>query len=196
MKLKLAAIVAMSSSGVLLSACTAADHMPTRTTTSTIYSNLTVEHPATWRLITPESMSAGPSGPVAYLTNQPTVSQCSTTHGVAGAYSTTCGSPVESLTPNGVFIRFTGVFTGQRSPETHNRVLGGHLATVQPVSPLTDQCPAGATSDIQMNVFLPEPDATPAGSGQTVAMSACYAGPNTTSITSDVNALIESVSFT
>jgi hypothetical protein len=209
-----AAIVA---SALLLVACTEGSSSPslppgaqqvptgppsTQTTTSatyprsTIYSNLTVQHPSAWRLVPAVMMSAGPSSQVAYLTNQGTTAQCSTEGDTAGVYSISCQPPVVALLPNGVFVIFTGYFMLPHAPSSHNRVLDGHAATVQPVSPEAGGCPAGTTGAVQMSIFLPLLTAIPAGSGQTVTMAACYAGPDITPIIHDIDALIDSVQFT
>lgn len=104
-----------------------------------------------------------------------------------------CQPPVVSLLPNGVFVIFTSDFMVPRAPSSHNRVLDGHAATVEPVSPEAGGCPAGTTGAVQMSVFLPFPTAIRAGSGQNVTMAACYVGPDSTPIIHDIDALIDSV---
>ncbi len=162
---------------------------------SPIYSGLSVQHPASWRFVPIEMVGAGPSGPVAYLTDQHTTPQCVTTSSAAEITST-CGPPVKVLRPDGVFITFTGYFQVLHPPTSHNRVLDGHLATVQATTIDASNCPSGATGVTQMTVFIPNPaGATPVDSGQTVTMSACYAGPDSTAITQKINTLIDSVTF-
>jgi len=46
-----------------------------------------------------------------------------------------------------------------------------------------------------MSVFLPRPEAIPAGSGTTIVMTACYAGPDSARISGEINAMIGSVAF-
>jgi len=167
----------------------------TRTSASTIFQNMTVRHPTAWQLVSAERMSSGPSGAVGFLTNQPTHAQCITQGDPTAAYSIACGPPVSSLLPNGVFVGFTGYFTVPHGPSSHNRTLDGHQATVQTVSPREGNCPTGTTDAEQMSIFLPSPDSVPAGSGTTVVMTACYAGPDSTSIAHDIDTLIDSVNF-
>jgi hypothetical protein len=54
------------------------------TTTSRIYSTMAVRHPSSWWYVAPGMLSNGPGGTVAFLTNQPTVSQCATAYGQHG----------------------------------------------------------------------------------------------------------------
>jgi hypothetical protein len=164
-----------------------------------IYGSLSVRHPASWRLVAVEMRAAGPGGAVAFLTNQPAAAQCSTvsanTADPHGAYNVTCQSPVTALHPHGVIIDFSTDLGMRPVLTTHNRILDGHLATVQQMTPAAVYCPTGATNALQMSVFVPHPQAIPAGSGETVTMSACYAGPSAASITQQINALIDSVTF-
>jgi hypothetical protein len=166
------------------------------TTTSSIYSTMAVRHPSSWRYVAPGMLANGPGGTVAFLTNQPTVSQCATAYGKHGDLEVSCHSPVlNPLRANGVFVEFTGHFLGARTPTSHNRVLDGHLATVRAVDPRAVYCLPGATHATQLDIWLPMPNATPPGRGQSVSMLACYAGPDAAPITQDINALIDSVTF-
>lgn len=163
---------------------------------STVFANLTVRHPAAWRLVPVERRGAGPSGVVGYLTDQTTGGQCSTSGIPTGNTTIACGPPVTSVGPDGVYLAFTGDVLVWGPPAAHNRVLDGHEATVRPVTPDAGGCPAGTADALQMEVFLPLPDSTPSGSGQTVTMTACYAGPDSGRIRQELDALIDSVQFT
>jgi hypothetical protein len=103
---------------------------------------------------------------------------------------------VRSLLPNGVFVAVIVHYLTPGAPTSHNRVLDGHLATVEPVSAAAGGCPGGATGAMQLSIFVPQPDSEPGGSGTTVTMEACYAGPDTASILRDIDALADSVHFT
>jgi hypothetical protein len=164
------------------------------TTTSLIYANVTVRHPTSWRLVPSAGMSAGPVATLAYLTNQRTVTQCSTSTGPT-VVAVQCGPPVIAMQPNGLYIAFTGNFLQPHAPTSYNRVVKDHLATVQSVDPSTVNCPTGTVGAMQMSIFLPMPGSIPEGSGQSLVMSACYTGPNTSSITHDISALFDSVTF-
>jgi hypothetical protein len=192
------AVAAIATVGVMLAGVTRDTNSPatsTQSARSTIYVNLTVRHPVSWRLVRPQVSSAGPSGPVAYLTNQRTDTQCNTAFGTQGRRTVTCNPPVTALRPNGVYIAFTAFFDVLHPPTSYNRVLDGHHATVQSPTAQAADCLPGATHAIRLSVYLPEPNSIPRGSGQNLVMSACYAGPDAAPIRHDINALIDSVTF-
>jgi hypothetical protein len=168
---------------------------PSAMTVSAIYDHLTIRHPSRWRLVQPLALSAGPSGRVAYLTDQRNASYCRTSTEPNGIVGMGCYPPVSSLRPNGIVVSFGAEFVVAHAPTIHNRVLDGHLATVQSLTLAAAFCVPGATGAVQMRVFIPLPNAIPDGSGQTVTMTACYAGSHGDPIKHDVEAMIDSVAF-
>lgn len=162
-----------------------------------IYGGLTLSRPVTWRLVPPEGVSYGTGGPLGVLTDQPTVAQCATSTERPGFADVSCHSPVTAVGRGGVAIFFSGAWLVFHAPTTHNRVLDGHDATVVPlgVAETRAECPTGTMGSTQMSVFLPNGGAIPAGSGQTVTMTACYAGPDSARTVRDIDAMIDSVRF-
>ena len=58
---------------------------------TSVIEDLTLQHPAAWRLVPVQNLAAGQSSAIAYLTDQPTVAQCQTTADANGGSVMTCG---------------------------------------------------------------------------------------------------------
>jgi hypothetical protein len=104
-------------------------------TTKTALYGLTLTHPARWRYVPVERVSAGPAGVVGFLTTGPVIKQCLSADG--------CGPPIASITPGGVLVIVYAMFIGQ--PQIiQNATVAGVPAQRQAAN--LSVCTSGTTS--------------------------------------------------
>lgn len=156
-------------------------------------------HPTAWREIKAEDASQGPAANIEYLTDQPTVAQCYTSH-TRETVSYGCKPPVAQLTPGGVLVTLGGLFVDTGRGSVTNTVVDGHAAdirtTPQP-TPDEAECPTGATGSEVMNVELQAVAPRNPKSHWRFYAYACFAAgaPNGANLAADIDKMLRSTTF-
>jgi hypothetical protein len=111
------------------------------------FGGLTLTHPVSWRVVAPEAMAAGPGSTIGFLTDQPTIAQCS-----YGPNTMTCGLPVLTIRPNGILVSVQTIFYGSARVSSNATVAGHPAHTV--TEPLPQACPAGTRYGSETTIAL------------------------------------------
>jgi hypothetical protein len=148
----------------------------------TEFSGLTLRHPASWRYVPVEFISAGPSGGLGWLTNEPTIAQCTT---VAGVRS--CGWPVARLSSGGVLVSVSARFIGQNTINANTTIAGFPAETSQP--DIGTDCPTGATYALGAAINVTEPTYQ-----STIYVSTC-AADNTATTRAVIAAMLATATY-